>query len=731
MGKKTAEFFYRAMIGMTLFCSVLVLAGTLGTARKSLFQNLDAPVTGAALLLLCAVLLCGLVLFLYNMLDKWQEKQLILYSLAAGAVMLLIFGVVLRSFSPVPYTDAANIQEAALYFAEHPDRVPIPADAPQAGYYGKFANNNFLTILYVYFFRFLSFAGITDVQKPLQAAGALGLVVSAAFLWLTAAKLKGVRAGAKVLTLCALNPLYYLLSLWPYTNVFCIPFMAGTVYFGICVYQAKRAKSRILFGLAEAFCAVVGYLIRPVAVFPLIALIVCAVWRMMLRPKSFRHFIRCALPCLIAGGILLCSGNAVNHKYFSSVSGENFPVTHWLMMGAHGDGALNKEDVAFTKSFDTKEEKTKATLDRMISYYKDFTLPEYASFWYKKLCRTWTQGDGGDLRRKISQDKELTPLYSRVIGDRSDAFRTYCFAYWLAVWFLLVLYLCGLFRSRETDGYSFLYVITLFGGFLFYTFWEAKGSYSLPFLTVMLPLAQEGAYRMAKRLPCLRDRLHGRYGTWIAAAALGLAAIICIGSFRMMTVKKIAYRDWSVCSGAAYGHAANIRSDEIVQEFYAEKPFDSVRLELFADQAARKADDNYRIEIMDDSGRQIYTSDIYAKETGKKRRATVKIPEIVPEGREKFILRLVKNPENAGEMYFKRRPVQYLDIYDGKLFLDREEESSDLMMSVWREYKRPWRSKAVAALLNGTVFAAAALLLLRLYIGDRRTLQKRRTGGEK
>lgn len=49
--------------------------------------------------------------------------------------MLLIFGVVLSNFSPVPYTDAANIQEGALYFVKHPDRVPIPVDAPQARYY--------------------------------------------------------------------------------------------------------------------------------------------------------------------------------------------------------------------------------------------------------------------------------------------------------------------------------------------------------------------------------------------------------------------------------------------------------------------------------------------------------------------------------------------------------------------------------------------------------------------
>lgn len=735
MGRKTAVLFHRVIIAMTLICSILVLTGTVWTAGRSLFRKLDSPASATALLLLSSVLLCGLILFIYSMLDRWQEKQLKIYLLAAGAVMLLIFGVVLSNFSPVPYTDAANIQEGALYFVKHPDSVPIPVDAPQARYYGRFANNNFLTILYIYFFRFLAFVGITDVQRPLQAAGALGLILSSVLLYLTAAKLKGMRAGAKLFTLCVLNPLYYLLPLWPYTNVFCIPFMAGVVYFGICLYQARSVKSRILFGIAEAVCAVVGYLIRPIAIFPLIALIVCAACRILSDPKGVRHLIRCALPCVIAGAILFSGANAVSRKYFSSVSGENFPITHWLMMGAHGDGALNKDDVSFTRSFATKEEKKQATLERMISYYKDFTLPEYAVFWYKKLCKTWAQGDGGDLGRKISQDRRLTDLYPWVISDRSDTFRMYCFAYWQAVWFLIIVLLFRLLKSCEMGGYSFVFAVTLFGGFLFYTFWEAKGSYSLPFLTAMLPLASEGADRLTERLPRLGRKLHNRYGRCAVAAAIGIAAVICIGGYQMMTAKKIAYSDWSICSGAASGYARNIQpgapADEIRQEFYAEKSFDHIWLEMIADKEARKTKANYRMEIKNEADETLYISDIYANDVRKGSQVTVKIPEIVPKGREKFILRLVRNPENAGEMYFRRRPTQYLDVYEGKLFADQKEETADLMMSVWREYQRPWCSEMAAALLNGAIFSAAVLLLLRLYFKNRVPLQKSGDGGDR
>lgn len=734
MGKKTAVFFYKTIIAITLFCSVFVLAGTVGTARRSLFRKLDSQVTSMALLFLCAVMLGSLILVVFSMLDQWQEKQVKVYSLMAGITMLLVFCVFLCNFNPVPYTDAANVQEAALYFTEHPDCIPLPTDAPQARYYGKFANNNFLTVLYMYFFRFLTFIGIGDVQKPLHVAGTLGLLISAGLLYLTGVKIKGVRTGAKLLTLCVLNPLYYLLPLWPYTNVFCIPLMVGTVYFGICLYRAESTKRRILFGLAEAVCSVGGYLIRPVAVFPLIALIVCAVCRMLMHPKTIRHFIRCVLPCLIAGALFFQCGKMLNDKYFSSVSEENFPITHWLMMGAHGDGALNKDDVHFTLSFSTKEEKTEATLERMISYYQAFTLPEYASFWYKKLCTTWAQGDGGDLGRKISQDKKLTQLYQWIVGERSDAFRTYCFAYWLAVWFLLILILCRMLKACEIDGYSFVYVVTLFGGFLFYTFWEAKGSYSLPFLTVILPLAAGGADVISKNLSRYNDKLHDRHGQWIAGAVLGIAAIICIGGYQMMTTKEIDYRDWSVCNGSRNRYAANIQpddpADEITQEFYAEKPFDHIRLGLMADEKAQETGDMYQMELLNEKGEAIYTSDIYANDVEKGWQVTLRIHEVVPKGREKYVLHLLKNPDNTGSMYFRRRPTIYLDAYDGRLFVNQEETHSDLIMSVWRKYKRTWCSKTAAVCLNGAVFAVSVLLVLCQYFRYEKKMEKRGTGGK-
>ena len=70
-------------------------------------------------------------------------------------------------------------------------------------------------------------------------------------------------------------------------------------------------------------------------------------------------------------GIVVSHGiSGLNQSYFETVSAQNYPITHWLMMASHGDADTIKEDYAYTHQFRTKEEKTQATVDRMIKNYE-------------------------------------------------------------------------------------------------------------------------------------------------------------------------------------------------------------------------------------------------------------------------------------------------------------------------------------------------------------------------
>lgn len=69
---------------------------------------------------------------------------------------------------------------------------------------------------------------------------------------------------------------------------------------------------------------------------------------------------------IIVVSVVLTAGiSALNQRYFSSVSEENIPATHWLMMASHGTGKVDMDDFYYTLSFPMKEKRTAATLERM------------------------------------------------------------------------------------------------------------------------------------------------------------------------------------------------------------------------------------------------------------------------------------------------------------------------------------------------------------------------------
>ena len=68
------------------------------------------------------------------------------------------------------------------------------------------------------------------------------------------------------------------------------------------------------------------------------------------------------------------------------------------MMASHGDGEHNKEDYAYTHQFRTKEEKTQATVDRMIKNYKSYS--------FVVLCG-WRRPD----RKNFAGSEEYTAVH--------------------------------------------------------------------------------------------------------------------------------------------------------------------------------------------------------------------------------------------------------------------------------------------------------------------------------
>ena len=81
-------------------------------------------------------------------------------------------------------------------------------------------------------------------------------------------------AAARGLVLFVCNPVFYIMTFWVYSNTLSIPFAMLLFYLGVCLYQTENRKRKLLLGCIGAFVAVIGYQIRPTAVFPVLAFLV-------------------------------------------------------------------------------------------------------------------------------------------------------------------------------------------------------------------------------------------------------------------------------------------------------------------------------------------------------------------------------------------------------------------------------------------------------------------------
>lgn len=716
MWNKFTAAMYRMVLVITMIFCVFICMGTIMKAHDNVFEEVFSSTMRFVFPMLLAVMICLFIALLFHCFDTFNRGQLVISSCIMFGIMILILGIILYNFRVVPYTDALSVQDTALYLARTGSKA-LDEFAPDVGYYAIYANNNFLTVMLALFFKALIKSGIEAVNLPLLLLTASGVVVAAVFMYLIGIKIGGIRTAAKILALCVLNPVYYVLVLWVYSNVLCIPFMMAIIYFGICIYQETHTGRQIILCILETVISVIGYLLRPTTVIPLLALIICAIFWGFRSKRNLRRFIQCAVVCIFVGVGLFKAVSSWSNSYFSSVQDNTFPITHWLMIGSHGTGEYSSKDLSYTISFATKEEKTAATTEKTIENYSKYTPSEFVEFICDKLWITWSYGDGGDLLYKISQDTRQTSLYSWIQGSKSDLFRTYCYAYRMTTFFLLIIALYHLLGRKAKNWYQFLFILSFLGIIIFYCFWEVKNSYSACFIYILLLVGLQGGNVLAQKVADANPGRWMRKNHLSIYAGLACILIVFILSYNGMVHTTVTQTDWVLYS-QGNNSLGNVRTDienaTILQEFYASKPFSYIKLRGAADEIGEEENCSYHVTVLDENNVEEYSGDIFAEDIASNGVVKIDVGKIVPKGKEKYTLQLVRSESYKGKIYFRQRANKYVDMYEGMLTVDGTEQVSDLWIQVYNEYDAPWCSRKLGFLINGGLFTAVLILSIWL-----------------
>ena len=364
-------------------------------------------------------------------------------------------------------------------------------------YFARYPNNNAYLLILSYFYKICVWLGV-PVSKLIIAGNLLNMFFidgAIYFGYLILKSIESNKIGRFFLMICFLNPEIYLWVPFYYTHTCSLFITVVSVYLCLQIYKYRDKKSYLWYSgiIALGILIYFGYKIRATNFITFIAfMIFCFVFntqKQKINKKVITNAVKIIfLFCVGIGFTVLIYGN-VQSKHIGRNQDKELPVTHWVMMGSHGKGMFDMDDLEFTNSFSTKKEKEQANITRTIENYKELGVWGTLDLYGRKLRTNWAVGHD-DYPNRLSVSSDYVKAHDWIIGRQSTLLILYCYAYRFLM-LLLICILCLRMMKSLAKEY-FFFILILLGAMIFHCIWEANSKYSLCFMVINMMLMTKG-----------------------------------------------------------------------------------------------------------------------------------------------------------------------------------------------------------------------------------------------
>lgn len=469
-----------AFLGISTYYALFTLDG----AAKYLNEIIGRP---EYMLFIAGVLIAATLLVLFSYIDKCSKKMLRILKILFVSILIVGQLIIVFSFDVLQITDAYLIRDQALAIVEGIDQT---IDYESTWYFVRYGNNNFVLVLTVWVYKLLDLLNISNDNLVFALLNTVLIDLAIYMLYKTVKELTKERLAEKVLVLCVINPMNYLLIHWTYTCTYSIPIGVAIIYIATVIYKrnCQLWKKCCLAGTLGLLITV-GYFLRPTALIPFIAVIFCFFMFKENKKKSNTNYLLMILCLVIALTCGFFGLKKINAQYEDETV-QNFPITHWVMMGLSEEGIVNTPDNMFTSQFETTEEKTAANIEEIKNRVQEYGFSGLVNHAMKKLALTWSDGVS-EYYSRFAQEKEYSGLYQWMAGEKKDFVILYCQCFRIITLLFATYSVWSQWKNKE-KRFLFLFTLTLLGGMTFYIIWEGKSVYSVPFLPFLCVLSADG-----------------------------------------------------------------------------------------------------------------------------------------------------------------------------------------------------------------------------------------------
>ena len=695
--------FQKVIVCLVLICFACILVGSVDMIRSQTIgvsNNVNLSIlTGFAICLTCFLF----VWKCFSWLDTLSEKRCFWFSLVVLILMTGVFIAVSFSARVSQYADSIDVLDTAFYLRNH---LEVTEELPYIKYVGSFGNNYPVILFESFLIKILSWAGVQDIEMAMAHLNVVVLLAAVVFTWLIVKETKGIRAAAKTAVLCLLNPYFYLLVDWTYSMTYSLPVMMGILYVVLRLKKTKTTTGGIALALTEGALIGGGFMVRPTAVFPLIAvaMVYFPSFVRNIRKKINKRMVIQLFCILFAAVLVITFINIQVDRRFGKIKSLNMPLTFWLMMGSHGEGNWDSADLDAMMNIPDPEDRTKYALDQTLQNYIALGLDGTLDLWYRKLVGSWENG-GFFHQPPVVSDGNALSDYLAGSGARNQLTKVYCQAFRLFM-VLGILLACGFALARKRmPEITMIMMITIFGGAAFHIIWEANTRYSIPFILPMLTVIEYGMSTM-KEYEAQKGWVKKISRMRLGLVLMGFLIIVCSSLSVALKGEKTLYfnrvfasKDTRVCA-----EIEPYDFTRLDQDFYTDKPFNSLFFKAVLPKDKTKADcSGYEVTIRNDEGKILEKSYLSPEKIGK---LGVEISFDTISGYTHYSVRLEKTEPEKESIRFYTHYTYGVDPYRGFLTVDGGEACpSDLMMDVYE-------TKVTTVFSNKARIAVILLILL-------------------
>lgn len=649
---KMFNFVNNFLLIFTIICFSISLIGAIFFYINRSYDYLNPLV-----LIVGSIIYLLLLIKLYKVITKLDnKKKKIIVGILLGLqfILLLISAFVISS---IPQVDLIHILTEI-------NSLNDTGSILNNVYYSVYPNNRFLLIILYGLQKIIPISN----QILFSLLSTICISVMSLFTYKTVNKVWDLNKGLLSLFICVLSPIFYLYVSYYYTDVLMLPFASILIYLIVKTKDEKNLKSNVLYGLLIGIIAIIGYKIRAVAIFILVAYFVYLIFT-----KKILIVLKKFAPIIIGAILTITCIGTIENKFFTNVNvDKEFPMTHWIMMGVNEKsyGYYSQDDYNLSSSASNVSERTDLNIKEIKNRLSDLGPFGTVKLLVVKLVSVWGKGDYS-YQKYLELVNDFNPSYSYLLEDKNIVINYLLQFSKIVVMFMAIISLINIYKS----GKKSIIAISLFGAVFFYLVWEVCPRYGLSFLPWLILIGT-----------CSYDTLNTNYEKlkfykYFKCIILVLTLALFAFSFNKYT--GISYKENIVAKDSVtkVKYISLNKETVITQTLDLYDSFNKIRLKFKVNEID---DATYKLELIT-KNEVVYEKDFKKNDLKDKKYTDFYLDKTYEGG--SYTVRLSSDSTSDLEVYIAYKGK--FDYYpNGILEVNGNEETGDLMFEVVNNEER-------------------------------------------